>query len=281
MKGKFSSLCLAALAAVTLSACSSSTNNEQVTTTTLNPEQLAGAYLVSATSWVQNAAEFRALSYQAFNVATVAFDNAKNVRGKAKAVVVDLDETMISNGDFQAGVAKYGIPFSSKNWSKWEQTGQPVALPGALEFAKHVVSKGGVVYYVSNRSEANLDYTKATLVALGFPGVTSQTVLLKGDVSSKESRFAKAQANSNVVLYVGDNLRDFPEAGKFKTKEERNAWVDANKKDFGVKYVVLPNPMYGNWMSTLVPNYYNFNLSERNQILVDSLKAWDLTNFQN
>ncbi|WP_222985651.1 5'-nucleotidase, lipoprotein e(P4) family [Psittacicella gerlachiana] len=282
MNSKLSTLSLAILAAFTLGACTSNSNvvTDTANNVTLTQEQLAGAYLVGATAWVQNAAEYRALAYQAFNVATVAYDQAPNVRGKAKAVVVDLDETMIDNGGFQGAIAKYGIAYNSKDWGNWEKTGKPTAIPGALEFAKHVVSKGGVVYYVSNRQHANLEYTKASLIALGFPGVSDATVLLKDKVSSKEPRFEVANSKHNVVVYVGDNLRDFPEAGKFNTTAERNAWVDQNKKYFGNKFIVLPNPMYGNWLSSLAPNFYSHSLAEQNKIKVDAIKAWDLSNYK-
>ena len=44
--------------------------------------------------------EYQALSYQAYNAAKVAFDHAKVKKGKKKAVVVDLDETMLDNSPY-------------------------------------------------------------------------------------------------------------------------------------------------------------------------------------
>ena len=49
---------------------------------------------VMAVNWMQRSGEYRALTYQAFNSARAAFDNAKASNGLKKAVVVDLDETM-------------------------------------------------------------------------------------------------------------------------------------------------------------------------------------------
>ncbi|MFC6275929.1 5'-nucleotidase, lipoprotein e(P4) family [Psittacicella hinzii] len=284
MKKVFPKLLVSALAAVTLAACSTnpstSANASAESTVTLTPAQVSGQFLVAATAWVQNAGEYRALSYQAFNYATLAFDNAKAVKGKAKAVVVDLDETMIDNAAYQGGVAKYGIPFSSQTWGKWEREGNPKVSPGALEFAKYVTSKGGKVFYVSNRRAENWDATQATLKALGFPEVTKETLLLKDKESNKNARFAQAGQNYNVVLYVGDNLQDFPDTYKIRDNAGRIDWVDANRKNFGVKYIVLPNPMYGSWISTLVPDFYKNSLSGQNQIILDAIKAWDLSNFK-
>ena len=51
-------------------------------------------------NWMQESGEYDALAYQAFNTAKVAFDHAKAKKGKKKAVVVDLDETMIDNSAY-------------------------------------------------------------------------------------------------------------------------------------------------------------------------------------
>ena len=50
-----------------------------------------------AYNWMQQSGEYRALAYQAFNAAKAAFDAAAPANGMKKAVVVDLDETMIDN----------------------------------------------------------------------------------------------------------------------------------------------------------------------------------------
>ena len=57
-------------------------------------------------NWIQQSGEYQALSYQAYNAAKVAFDHAKVKKGKKKAVVVDLDETMLDNSLMLAGKFK-------------------------------------------------------------------------------------------------------------------------------------------------------------------------------
>src|SRR3712207_6386848 len=51
-------------------------------------------------NWMQQSGEYQALAHQAFNTAKVAFDHAKVAKGKKKAVVVDLDETMVDNSAY-------------------------------------------------------------------------------------------------------------------------------------------------------------------------------------
>ncbi|RIY33327.1 5'-nucleotidase, lipoprotein e(P4) family [Psittacicella gerlachiana] len=267
---------------LSLSACSNLNSTQKVETTSLTDGQLAGQQLVSAVAWVQNSGEYRALAYQAFNFATISYQNAPVVKGKGKAVIVDLDETMIDNSDYQGGVVKSGVPFNNTTWGKWEQAGNPKAIPGAVAFAQYVAKNGGTMFYISNRQEANLAHTIETLKALGFPGVSSETVLLQsqGGTSSKDPRFDKVNAKYNVVLYIGDNLTDYPQVSNLTTTQARNAWVEQNANKFGIKYVILPNPMYGNWVSALAPNFYKNSLSEQNKLKVDAIRAWDLTNYK-
>ncbi len=55
-------------------------------------------YMEAATLWIQNAAEVRALSYQAFNLAKFELDRSLKKRSKKRrAIVVDVDETIVDN----------------------------------------------------------------------------------------------------------------------------------------------------------------------------------------
>lgn len=243
--------------------------------TTLNPIELQAQHLVDATSWVQNSGEYRALAYQAFNYAKISFDKAKVPAGKLKAVVSDLDETLIDNSAYQGSLVHYGKEFESATWGEWEKVGNPTAIPGAVEFAKYVNAHGGKMYYVSNRQHANLEGTIRALQALGFPGVSAETVLLKNGSSNKEIRFNEIQKVNPIVMYVGDNLNDFPGGYSLKNKADRQAWADKNATQFGVTYIALPNPMYGNWMSALDPNFYNKSKAEQNEVRINSIQKWD------
>lgn len=231
----------------------------------------------SGVLWTQQSGEYRALAYQAFNVATVAYDQAKVKKGQKKAVVVDLDETMIDNSPHAAWQILNGKTFNPETWTKWVEAKQARAIPGAVEFAHHVVNRGGKVYYVSNRKTgAEYQPTVDNLKALGFPDVTEQTLLLKEKSSNKDERFAvPATQGYTVVLYVGDNLGDF--AGKptyHKSNADRRAFVDAHRADFGVKYVVLPNPNYGDWEGGLADGYYKLTPQEQENVRRSILDAW-------
>ena len=121
-------------------------------------------------------------------------------------------------------------------------------LPGAVEFLRYANSRGVRVFYISNRRESEKQCTAQNLKKVGFPDVSDQTVLVRTDGSSKEPRRQAVATRHRVVLLIGDNLNDFAELfEKSKTIESRLAAVEQNKSNFGTRFIVLPNVMYGAW----------------------------------
>ena len=50
------------------------------------------------------------------------------------------------------------------------------------------------------------------------------------------------------MLLIGDNLNDFAEIfEQSKTIDSRLAATNQNKSNFGTRFIVLPNVMYGAW----------------------------------
>ena len=201
-----------------------------------------------AYNWMQQSGEYRALAYQAFNAAKAAFDAAVPADGMKKAVVVDLDETMIDNSAEGAIRLLEHKEFDPSFWTRWCEAEQALAIPGAVEFANYVNSHGGKMFYVSNRIVGpEYQPTINNLKALGFTGVDSTSVLLKDKVSQKTARYEQVEkAGYEIVVFIGDNLDDFRFTGETyrKLNDVRRSVVDKYKSDFGVKYIVLPNPLY-------------------------------------
>lgn len=115
--------------------------------------------LVMATAWMQSSAEYRALSYQAFNVARLRLDQALEGRrpgDRPLAVIVDCDEAVIDNTPFEAWLIGRDERYSSANWNTWVEDAQARALPGAQAFLEYARSRGVEVFYVTNRDERGL-----------------------------------------------------------------------------------------------------------------------------
>ncbi|MDU8923846.1 5'-nucleotidase, lipoprotein e(P4) family [Pasteurellaceae bacterium LIM206] len=227
--------------------------------------------------WMQQSGEYQALAHQAFNSAKFAFDHAKAAKGKKKAVVVDLDETMLDNSAYAGWQIKNGEDFTQESWTKWVNARQSTAVPGAVEFANYVDSHKGTVFYVSNRLDnGERQGTIDDMKRLGFPNVSDKTLLLKGDKSAKSARF-KTITNQgyDIVVYVGDNLNDFGDATYHKPNTERRDFVARNAKAFGTKYIMLPNPNYGDWEGGLDQNYYKGDTKNKLNIRNNAIHAWD------
>ena len=61
-------------------------------------------------------------------------------------------------------------------------------------------------------------------------------------------RRAQVTANYNVVLYFGDNPGDYKGAFDRKSDADRDSLVHQYAADFGNRLIVLPNPVYGEWV---------------------------------
>ncbi len=227
-------------------------------------------------TWMQQAAEYRALCYQAFNIAKLRWDMDKEA-GK-RCIVVDIDETIIDNSPYDAAKIGTDRTYTPATWKEWCDSKEAVALPGAVEFLNYVVNSGGVVFYISNRSEkpgkfSVRESTINNLKKLGFPKVENEFVHLKNDTSSKKGRRERAAAMGyRIVLLMGDNLGDFSEVFDVKNSAGRSEMTDKRRSEFGDRFIVLPNPAYGSWESAL----YSSKLSsaEKHKIRLELLKKF-------
>lgn len=232
--------------------------------TQIVPATADNEYQVAAVLYQQHAAEYRALAFQAFSLAKLRLDEdfdkknlkklSKEERKKPRAVIVDIDETVLDNSPSQAYMIKNRLPFNMTDWIDWGEKRSAKAIPGAVEFLKYANQKGVRVFYVSNRADLQKQATMDNLKAVGFPDVSDETLLLQTAESNKESRRKIVLAKHRIVLLAGDNLNDFAENFEKKSVADRFAETEKDKNLFGSKYIVLPNAMYGAWESSIYDN---------------------------
>jgi 5'-nucleotidase (lipoprotein e(P4) family) len=219
-------------------------------------------YQTAAVLYMQKAAEYRALAYQAFNIARLQLDadfDKKNVKRLAKAerkmsraIVVDIDETVLDNSPSQARGIRTNTPYNSKDWYAWTNMRKAKPIPGSVEFLNYAVSKGVKIFYVSNRDDQNeKQATIDNLKSVGFTDVSADNVLLRTSESSKDARRAVVSARYRIVLLMGDNLDDFTSAFERKSVADRFGEVDKVRDTWGKKFIVLPNAMYGTWENAI------------------------------
>lgn len=254
---------------VTLLVLSSITNVAGQATT--QRQQIADSdnYQTGAVLWTQTAGEWRALCYQAYNFARMSLDRDLAARRRTgverrdqrqRAVVVDVDETVLDNSPYQASLILNRQTYNAATWKTWTERAQAVAIPGALEFLRYARGRGVRVFYVTNRRLAEREATATNLRRLGFPDVSDETLLVRTEASSKEARRQSVSERFRIVLLVGDNLNDFADVFEKNTVATRLAAVEANRDEFGTRFIMLPNAMYGDWESAI--HDYNFKLTE-------------------
>jgi 5'-nucleotidase (lipoprotein e(P4) family) len=228
-------------------------------------EPAQNTYIEGATLWQQTSGERRALSYQAFTLARMILDrDLMNRRDrKPRAVIVDLDETILDNSRYEGMLLKNRVNYDQKDWTDWCNRAEASAVPGAVEFLRYAASRGVTVFYITNRNDSQKQGTATNLKRLGFPNVNDQTLLVQTDLknSTKEPRRQKVGSRYRIVLLMGDDLNDFSDVFEnSKTIESRAAAADRYKSEFGKRFIMLPNAMYGNWESAIYG--YNFKLTE-------------------
>lgn len=230
--------------------------------------------LVMAALWYQNAGEFRALAYQAYNFAKILYDmDLKEESTMTRAVIVDVDETVLDNSPYDAGHVDTNNAYPI-GWTEWCEAKLATPIPGALEFLNYVAKTGGEVFYITNRSDSVKQATIENLKMLGFPFADEKHVLTKSTTSDKEPRRQMVAENYRIVLLIGDNLNDFSSVFRHKSTQERNALVDEMKDKWGTKFIVLPNPIYGDWEGAVYNYNWGLTPEEKSKVRKENLIRW-------
>lgn len=211
----------------------------------------------NAVLWQQTAAEYDALCHQAFNIAKLRLQQSYQagddlVGNKPPAIIMDLDETVIDNSPYNAMLAIKNQSFSDNTWNEWVESANAEFIPGALEFIDFAQNNGVEIFFISNREERTLEATKRVLNEKGL-GVNPEYILLKNSSSEKASRRQQVLQTHTVIMLIGDNLADFNDVFEDELDYLRRKDLVNNElnNSFGLNYIILPNPMYGDWEKSL------------------------------
>lgn len=232
-------------------------------------------YMQLAVAWYQTAAETRAMCYQAFNTARMSLDLTLQIApaDKPLAIIFDIDETLLDNSPYQAACIQTGISYPTY-WKEWIQTAQAEPVPGAVEFVQYADERGVDVFYVSNRKMYNLDATIENMNKYNFPQVEKSHIMLRETTSNKTPRREKIAETHNIIMFVGDNLGDFNEEASKKSIEERFAVADKYQNQYGRTYIILPNPMYGDWEGAMYKFDYSLSPEEKDELRNEVMKVY-------
>ena len=231
-------------------------------------------------SWVRTAAEFEALSLQAYSAASEdlqkfvddtswsALPWQNEAAGLPIAIIADVDETIVSNVEFQVILEP---PFKNSVMNTWTDENVAKPIPGAVEFVRKAQDAGVEVFFVTNRPcekragiEDPCPQKAVTLQDLREVGVevdNDHLMLANEDLGwdrEKLSRREHIAETHRVIMLLGDDLGDFISCSRKKplhpcsesaTIASRHAATVEFDSYWGEGWYVLPNPMHGSWTS--------------------------------
>ena len=202
--------------------------------------------------WMQISAEYMGIAVQTYRLATARVE--ADARGRAAGswgVVLDADDTVINNLEYQAGLAREGVVHTPERFTAYVRTFVSTAVPGAGAFLARVRALGGRIAIVTNRLQIECNDTAEMLRRLKLE---HDAVLCRpegaGSSADKTPRYraiaagetAASRTPIDILVYVGDNIMDFPNTTQALRQQGESAYGE-----FGARWFLLPNPMYGSW----------------------------------
>lgn len=228
--------------------------------------------------WVKYAAEYEAVTRQVYGNATRALpafvaDKSwsalpfqKGAEDLPPAVILDVDETVINNVDFQISFER---PFENYKLDEWDQqhTAQPV--PGVVEFVAAARAAGVTIFFLTNRPceprDGEACPQKQTVIKaladIGISATPEYLTLANEQPHWQREKLVRRQLiaeTHRVIMVIGDDLGDFVPCARKKvyepctepgTRASRAAALEQYADFWGYGWYVLPNPMHGSWTS--------------------------------
>jgi 5'-nucleotidase (lipoprotein e(P4) family) len=230
--------------------------------------------------WIKHSAEYRALSRQVYQAAELAIPRlvadtgfsalpGQAGAGLPPAVILDVDETTVSNVDFQL---TYVPPFADWKLNAWADQTIATPVPGVAGFVAAARAAGVAVFFVTNRPCEPIEgiadacpQKAVTIRDIGEAGIETDAshVLLSGEngwTKEKVTRREYLAERYRIIMLFGDDLGDFIACARGKlyppctervSAGTREELVDRYGDYWGNGWYVLPNPMHGSWTSAL------------------------------
>ena len=196
----------------------------------------ASSNLPNDVRWVINSSEYEKLCRQIYSQAID--DISKIFVDGNSAIIMDLDETVLDNSQYQIELHEKEESFTMKSWAKWVVRAEAKLVPGAKEFFDYIRKMNIQIIFISNRMNERLASTIRNMKILGIYNKQDMYLLRLDKKDKKHIRRnevyrgtarMKGYGPKNVVAYFGDAIGDFPE-----------------DQNLGKQYI-FPNPMYGKW----------------------------------
>ena len=227
---------------------------------------------LDAILWLRTSGEYRAITRQAFQAAAnslgdalldpnwtasieqqrLADDEKIDLAVLPAAVIMDVDETVLDNSDYQVQLIESRTEYSRDSWQAFCNSKSSRAVPGAVEFVTRCRAAGVQVLFVTNREFEFEAATRENMIAVGLMNDSDEDILFckreKEDWQSDKIARRTFLANKyRLLMLLGDDLHDFTDLGRHPTSAARKEIVENHNSWWGTRWIVLPNPNYGGW----------------------------------
>ncbi len=191
--------------------------------------------------WVVTSSEYELLCEQIYRTAWLSMKHKLKIMDNP-VIIMDLDETVLNNSEYQINLFMEGEEYKSNTWNRFVKKEISTLVPGAKDFIeKYKKNTNAKIIYISNRDASTLAATKNNMKTLGIYREEDVFLLKKDKDDSKvirrEEVFSgtgrmKTYGSQKIIAYFGDAAGDFPNDEKY---------------EFGINKFIFPNPMYGEW----------------------------------
>lgn len=192
--------------------------------------------------WITNSDEYKILCEQTYKNA---WDNLSDIlknETSQSAIIMDLDETILDNSDYQVGLTEKNESYKPESWFVWVNQEEAKLVPGAKAFIDSVRTTKTRLIFLSNRMAKNELPTINNMKQLSIHEEEDIFLLRIDKPDKKHIRRAEVVNGTgrikdigpmNVLAYFGDARHDFPDPDDYYV--------------FGKNMFMFPNPMYGKW----------------------------------
>lgn len=135
----------------------------------------------------------------------------QNRAGARLAVVLDIDETSLSN---YAEIAQADFAWNQQQWNAWVQQAAAPAIPGTLRFYREAEKLGVAVFFITGRPESQRAATEKNLRNQGYTVWTGLTLRSAAEAHTptiaykSAARQKIAAAGYRIAVNIGDQMSD-------------------------------------------------------------------------
>lgn len=223
-----------------------------------NETQAENSKITNDIKWVRSSVEYQAICIQTYRWAWIAVKEKSKQLDVPWAVVLDVDETVLDNSPYEAMAAEKGLQYPAL-WSEWVLSAEAEAVPGAKAFLDSISTLGerAHVVFITNRDTA---FERATIENLKKLNMWAEDYLMLCQRDKSDTKLIRRRevqtgtgrcegmGERKIIALIGDQLGDVVDfAGGTSVEELRDMFRESPL--WGSSSFVLPNPMYGSWLT--------------------------------